>query len=548
MQHIKMRAALLLLSVTVVEGSSSCPATFSSNACSLFETSMSYLEYFWDPVAGYLFDETDQGPASAMRHETRTSTWYAVGLLARNQGDDVANAERVFKNVVSGQFTDPSQQWYGTYQKEPEEPLVGTAVYPAEIYDTWDPNWRGFIGTSLIIALEEYSHLLSREVQDLLLQSLYHNAVGDSYRVGGVGGDNLYPCYSNPSIMRAVVSGWTGRRLNDTNMTAAGEMYGREIVKLFNMTDTLSEFNSATYTGVSLYGLTLWDKYMPADSVLKQNAAHMISATWESVAQLWHPGMRNLAGPWDRTYGWDMNRYFGILAAWIWLVIGREGSSVYYNVAVMSHHSDFAFGPLFAILADSLVALVPDHVQKALKTFQGEHTYHAQAYSPPFDFALRNYTSWISEKLTIGAISFDEDVLGGPSTNLNSWSPAVAQWYQGNGNNIGYLVHHATESTIDAEVTPGSLKLTYPYGNSSSIFTFLLSSPTPNGTLLDWNDADGLDVKITTYPEMTLNLTFAGAFGGASETIHDFEFYNFTYTLPKNFTGQPWVQLEMTTE
>ena len=63
------------------------------------------------------------------------------------------------------------------------------------------------------------------------------------------------------------------------------------------------------------------------------------------------------------------------------------------------------------------------------------------------------------------------------------------------------------------------MKLTYPYGNSSSLFTFLLSPPTPNGTLLDWSDADGLDVKVTTYPEMSMNLTFAGMFGGASETI-----------------------------
>ncbi|KAI6851712.1 hypothetical protein KC358_g37 [Hortaea werneckii] len=134
------------------------------------------------------------------------------------------------------------------------------------------------------------------------------------------------------------------------------------------------------------------------------------------------------------------------------------------------------------------------------------------------------------------------------ATTPRQWSPAVAQWFQGDGTDVGYLVHYGTESAIDAEVTPGCLKLTYPYGNSSSIFTFLLSPPTLNGTLLGWGDADGLDVKVTIYPEMSMNLTFAGMFGGASETIHDFEFYNFTYTLPKNFTGQPWVQLEMTTQ
>jgi hypothetical protein len=313
----------------------SCPESFSKNACTLFNESMSYLDYFWDPVAGYLFDESDQNGENALRHETRTSVWYAIGLLARNQGDDVANAERILTNVVKGQYVqNPEDQWFGTYTQEPEEPMVGTAVYPQEIYNSWDPNWRGFIGTSLIIGLEEYSHLLSNEVQSLILGSLVNNTIGDSYRIGGVDGDNLYPCYSNPSIMRAFVAGWTGRRLNITNTTLAGETYATEIVALFNNTNTLPEFNSPTYFGVSLYGLTLWDKYMPADSVLKQNGARMVASTWETIGELWHPGMKNIAGPWDRSYGWDMNKYFAVMAGWLWLFVGGEESSVFPKVSL----------------------------------------------------------------------------------------------------------------------------------------------------------------------------------------------------------------------
>jgi len=87
---------------------------------------------------------------------------------------------------------------YGTYQKYPEEPTVGTPAYPPKMYDTWDPNWRGFIGTAFIIALEEFPHLINHEMTKLMHESLYNNTVGDSYRVGGVDGDNLYPSYSNP--------------------------------------------------------------------------------------------------------------------------------------------------------------------------------------------------------------------------------------------------------------------------------------------------------------------------------------------------------------
>jgi hypothetical protein len=93
------------------------------------------------------------------------------------------------------------QDRYGDYQVYPEEPTVGTPAYQSDLYDTWDPNWRGFIGTAFIIALEEFSYLISSEVTQLMVESLYNGTIGDSYRVGGVDGDNLYPSYTNPVRM-----------------------------------------------------------------------------------------------------------------------------------------------------------------------------------------------------------------------------------------------------------------------------------------------------------------------------------------------------------
>lgn len=50
----------------------------------------------------------------------------------------------------------------------------------------------------MVIILEEYGNLLKNETQELMMASLYNATVGDSYRVGGVDKDNLYPAYSNP--------------------------------------------------------------------------------------------------------------------------------------------------------------------------------------------------------------------------------------------------------------------------------------------------------------------------------------------------------------
>lgn len=87
---------------------------------------------------------------------------------------------------------------YGDIRKEPGEPYVNSSAYPAVIYKAWDPNIRGFFGTTFIMAMEEYSHLLSEKAKAQVIETLRLAAIGDSYRVGGVDDDNLYPAYSNP--------------------------------------------------------------------------------------------------------------------------------------------------------------------------------------------------------------------------------------------------------------------------------------------------------------------------------------------------------------
>lgn len=78
------------------------------NAQSLFNESMTWLDTWYDPSAGYLYDE---GAATALHHETRSSVWYAVGLLARNEGDDVARAETIITNAIHGQYKNPQDYW-----------------------------------------------------------------------------------------------------------------------------------------------------------------------------------------------------------------------------------------------------------------------------------------------------------------------------------------------------------------------------------------------------------------------------------------------------
>jgi hypothetical protein len=324
-----MLKALILSAGLLGLGQAGYVSTLSPNAQQMFNESMTWMDDYYDSSAGYLYNF---GASAALRHEARSSAWYALGLLARNSGSDVVEAEKIIRTIINGQYKDPAEQWFGDYQQEPEEPYVGSPAYPAKIYGSFDPNWRGFVGTTFIMAIEEFGPLLSNDTTALMLDSLVNATIGDSYRVGGVDSDNLYASYSNPSIMRALVSGWTGRRVGDKNMTVAGEAYAQEIIDLFNMHQTLSEFNSGTYTGVSLFGLILWSKYLPKCSVMTENGPKMLAATWDAVSQLWHPGMKNMAGPWDRAYGYDMNKYVSLMALWFWTLLGKEQSSLISKV------------------------------------------------------------------------------------------------------------------------------------------------------------------------------------------------------------------------
>lgn len=69
---------------------------------------------------------------------------------------------------------------------------------PAYGTNGYDPNWRGFIGTALILGVEEFGHRLSSDLTALIVDSLKNNTIGDTYRNDIVNSSNFHPGYSNP--------------------------------------------------------------------------------------------------------------------------------------------------------------------------------------------------------------------------------------------------------------------------------------------------------------------------------------------------------------
>ncbi|CAG8008272.1 unnamed protein product [Penicillium olsonii] len=546
-----MKLPLALLGLSVVQNAChilavpldtwSSRSGASSQAVDMFNTAIEWNDKYWNDQAGYLITST----SSSGRYDTRHSAWYATQLLARNAPGDVDKAVRIFDNVIGGQYLDPSKQWYGDYQHAPSEPEPGTLKYPDDgPYSSWDPNIRDFVGCAWIVALADYGHLLPAATVTKVEKSLHIAAKGDLYRVGGVDGDNSYPCYSNPWLMRTILQNWVGARVGDANLTKSGENFAQEIYDLWSMHHTLSEFNSPTYAGVAMWALALWEQYGTSGSLLKKYGPDMLTASWNELGQLYNANLKNLAGPWDRSYGYDMNQYASLVGAVIWGVIGREKAPVPQQDLGMYHQDDFAFFPLFALSMSVMVKYLPAKAKANLLQFPGEHLYTSQAFSPPFDTYPRNITAWMSKDVTIGAETVAGTVVGGPSINPSQFSPAVIQWAI-DENQIGCIAHWVTESSIDAVADPGSLKISYPNataGNGPVSFNFLFSGlDLGNGlNVTGLEDLPGLNLQISTNALPNYTITY-----NTDHSVNEFVFYNVTYTMPEVFTETPYVHLEI---
>ena len=186
----------------------------------------------------------------------------------------------------------------------------------------------------------------------------------------------------------------------------------------------------------------------------------------------------------------------------------------------MGHKDDFAIGPLIAILAPYHNTLVPPSTLSSLSTFPGTHTVNTTAFSPPFDTYPRNISAYLAPALTIGSETFSENVIGGPATNPNSFNPAVVQWGRKDGS-VGWMSLFAQVKALDASVGEASLEVSYPMGNETSAFSFLVGTNGWGGKrdVAGWGDVEGVGVNVSGTVDLEANVTFNGMVGGVGKPI-----------------------------
>lgn len=507
----------------------------SDNAQELFDIAMTYNDEGWDSIRG----ATGAGSA-------RATAWYAVGLLARNDGSDAATARDIIEREIDAQYIVPGNAWYGTYKKTFEEPIPGTAQYPATIYNSYDPNWREFVGTAFILAIEEYSDLLGKSLVNKMLVSLKHAVLGGLTRVG-LDGDNLDLIYTNPALMRAFSTGWLGQRIGDANFTQTAEREAKSLYEIYQTSNnSLTEFNAPTYYGIDMWALSLWSKYAPSNSSLAKYGPLMLSGLWDTMGEYYNANLKNFAGPYDRTYGNDMTTYMAVIGLYQSCVVGKANAPLPPKLYASKHIDDWAQGHLVALTCDTAVKYASSKAKSAMGKFTKPRFLERHIRSSETNDTRRPVTTWIEDWAMLGGESISETV----HVRGDQFTPGLIQWSPKKGY-ISWIAWSQSANWLSGVVSnssTGQPTLTVSYPNrtipGTDRFTFTTGGlPYVRGSNMTWTGFEGLPgikLKVTTTGVDAPSTYFSNT------ALHEYLYWNTTYHVSSNFTGVPSISFTLT--
>ena len=402
------------------------------HAQSLAVESLRWSEQWWDAPSSLLDVGFEGKPI------VRDSCWFALGLLLRNGKGDVERARAIIDAVLATQFDEPGAAYHGTFPR-----WIGEPRPPAESPQMWrdyDPNWRQFIGTTLALILDEYGERLEATQIERIDRAI-------RLAVEGEPPERCPASYTNIALMKAALLTWAGKRYGEAGWVAYGEEFGQAVYDLFQRTGAYDEYNSPTYYGVNLYALAFWRRYARSAKLAKMGGA-MEAALWRDIARYYHAGLRNICGPYTRSYGMDMPHYGALLGLSIWLGVGREDAPFPTDAGVFDHCHDFIFGPAFALSGTRIPADVLPH----FRHFSGERSIQQPITTEP----QRVATAWLGDDLMIGAEStpLDDYAFFKPSDQFH---PATIHWYTPGGGVAWLRLRHI--GPVNAQAAPNSLTI-----------------------------------------------------------------------------------------
>jgi len=391
-------------------------APLDKNTSELFKESMDLDTQLWDPTVklvhrpGYQVEAPEAGD-----YMVRESSWYALGLLYRDAAGDRHRAAEILEAVLKQQYVTPGVRWYGTYKTTPEEP---DPKANAVMWTDYDPNWRHFIGTTFAMILIEYPDRISPELSQRMYTAI------DRAIEGEIAGNRLVPSYSNIALMYGFLWDFAAAHDKRADWHKRATDWIESVYRLFKTYGVFDEYNSPTYYGVDLYGLALWRRYGSTPRI-RSIGAEMEAGLWRDIASAYQPALRNLAGPYDRAYGMDMESYVSVVGVWMRTVLDAEHAPLPTIGSETDHVADVWYAPHIAILGTR----VPPDALKKMQTFEGEHLVRSHITEQ------RIATAWIGRNVIFGGEVTGKTRDVGTNTQFH---PATVQWRTPSGE-IGWI-------------------------------------------------------------------------------------------------------------
>jgi hypothetical protein len=379
----------------------------------------------WNPPGSL----DDEGVPGRTLHQVPQSAWFALDLADRGDHERVA---ATVDALLALQYDAPGTPWHGTFARYAEAPAPRAGAVE---FDHYDPNWRQFVGIALRLLLARYPSAL-----DSVLRTRTEDAIALA-AAGEQASGRLSWWYTNIALQHA----WL---LVEAGMAAEGEELAERVVEGWRQHGTFQEFNSPTYDGVDLWALALWRGDSSSER-LRAWGAELEAGLWDTVASRYHAGLRNLAGPYTRAYGLDLDRYVGKVGL---LIAGAAGADAAplpdLDAEVVAHGHDLQSLPTLALAPPA----VSDDVRSHLRSFLGERSVHEVISTWP---TRREASAWLGDDVMIGAEDGDSDWMG--------WYQFVAgtvHWRRPDGS-IGVL-RYVPDGPPRGRAEPGALRVSGP--------------------------------------------------------------------------------------
>jgi hypothetical protein len=218
--------------------------------------------------------------------QTRGTMDYALALLQSGEAWRAQRACDIVEAIAALQVTDSLAQHYGIWGWFFEE--------PPEQMNPADWNWADFIGSRLAQMLAQHAGQMRDTTRDAARTALRHAALSIFRR-------NVNAGYTNIAIMGGVVTVAAGELLNMPYLLDYGRRRLASVKELADRTGGFGEYNSPTYTRVALEESERC-LMLVQDAGVREIAEGLRVLAWSTIAERFHPGTGQMAGPNSRAY------------------------------------------------------------------------------------------------------------------------------------------------------------------------------------------------------------------------------------------------------